>query len=125
MTKNTMKNIGIGVGEKKCVICVTDERGKVLEESEYNNTENGALKFAVRAKSEYSKCRAVCEFTGSYWIKTADAFNHAGIPFRMISPFQIKAIAQAAIKTDTVNAKILAHLLRTNLIPQCRAYSGI
>ena len=78
-----MKNIGIDIGKKKCVICVTDERGKVLEESSYENTAKDALKFAVRVKSQYGKCRAVCESTGNHWIKTADAFEHTGVPFQL------------------------------------------
>ena len=114
-----MKNIGIDIGKKKCVICVTDERGKVLEESSYENTAKDALKFAVRVKSQYGKCRAVCESTGNHWIKTADAFEHAGVPFQLANPFQIKAIAWARIKTDTIDARMLAHLLRADLIPQC------
>lgn len=33
------------------------------------------------------------------------------------NPFKVKAIAEARIKTDTIDASTLAHLLRANLIP--------
>jgi hypothetical protein len=31
-------------------------------------------------------------------------------------PYKVKAIAEARIKTDKIDSKILAHLLRSNLI---------
>jgi transposase len=38
---------------------------------------------------------------------------------KLANPLQTKAIAQARIKTDKLSARILAHLLRANLIPEC------
>lgn len=37
----------------------------------------------------------------------------------LTNPLKTKAIASARNKSDKVDARILAHLLRTNLIPQC------
>src|SRR5689334_16731783 len=33
-------------------------------------------------------------------------------------PLKVKAIAEAKIKTDKIDAKVLAHLLRTDLLPE-------
>ena len=37
----------------------------------------------------------------------------------LANPLKTKAIASARIKSDKVDARILAHLLRTDLIPEC------
>ena len=81
--------------------------GDILEESGYDNTSDDARKFARRVKAKYGPCKAVCESTGNHWIKTADAFESAGIPLMLGNPFKIKAIAWSSVKTDTVDARTL------------------
>ncbi len=118
------KSIGIDIGKRKCVACVMEHDGVILEESSYDNTAKDALEFATSAKARYGTCRAVCESTGNHWIKTIDAFEHVGIPIALANPFKIKAIASASIKNDTIDARTLAHLLRSNLIPACHIGSA-
>ena len=113
------KSIGIDIGKRKCVTCVMDADGIVLEESWYHNTSGSASEFAARAKAEYGTCKAVCESTGSHWIKTADAFESAGMPLELANPLKTKAIAWASIKNDTIDARTLAHLLRAGLVAGC------
>ena len=93
--------------------------GAVLNEFSYDNTHEQALKSAMALKARYRPCRAVCESTGNHWIKTADAFEEAGISLVLANPFKIKAIAWASVKTDPADARMLAHLLRTNLVSAC------
>ncbi len=38
---------------------------------------------------------------------------------RVAHPLEVKAIAEAKIKTDKLSADALAHLLRADLIPEC------
>ena len=114
--KKIEKSIGIDIGKRKCVTCVMDSDGKILEESSYDNTSKDASAFARRMGVQYLPCKAVCESTGNHWIKTADAFEREGIPFELANPFKIKAIAWASIKNDTIDARTLAHLLRANLV---------
>ena len=33
-----MRNIGIDISKKKCIVCVMDDKGKILEETAYDNT---------------------------------------------------------------------------------------
>ena len=114
-----MKNIGIDIGKRKCVVCITDEKGKVLEETDYDNTLYHAKKFAKRMKKIYRKCHAVCESTGNMWIKTFEAFESVKIPIILANPFKTRAIAEARIKTDKIDARTLSNLLRGDLIPAC------
>ena len=56
-----MKNIGIDIGKKKCFICIMDEKGTILEETNYDNTLHDAEIFAKSIVKKYKKCQAVCE----------------------------------------------------------------
>ena len=52
------------------------------------------------------------------WGWFADLLADAGIPAHMAHPLATKAISSARVKNDTVDARTLAHLLRTNLLPE-------
>ena len=118
------KSIGIDIGKRKCVTCIMDADGNMLEESGYRNTLGGIREFAERVTAEYGPCKAVCESTGSHWTKTADVFEDAGIPLELANPLKTRAIAWASIKNDTVDARTLAHLLRVGLVAGCHIGSA-
>ena len=48
-----------------------------------------------------------------------EAFEDRGIPIELANPMKVRAIAEASVKTDKVDARTLARLLRTNLIARC------
>ena len=48
-----MRNIGIDIGKGKCIVCVVDGKGNVLERASYKNTLEDAKEFARRMKKEY------------------------------------------------------------------------
>lgn len=114
-----MKNIAVDIGKKKCIVCIMDENGKILEETSFDNTLKDASLFAEDAVQRYQNCQAVCESTGNMWIKTHEAFEGHGIPVKLANPLKTRAIAEATIKTDKIDARTLAHLLRTNMISEC------
>lgn len=114
-----MKNIGIDIGMKTCVVCVMDEEKNVLEESAYRNTLKDATEFARRAAGRHGECRAVCESTGNMWLKSFEGFERAGIPIVLANPAKLKAISQAGAKTDRIDAGVLAKLLSADMIPAC------
>jgi len=64
-----LRSIGIDIGKRKCVACVMDAGGRVLEESSYDNTYADARAFAARMRRRYGRCQAACESTGNMWIK--------------------------------------------------------
>lgn len=114
-----MKYIGDDIGKKTCVACIMDENGTVLEKAKYNNTLEDAESFSKEMIKKYGQCQAVCESTGNLWLKTYEAFERNGIPVKLANPIKTKAIAEAQIKTDTLDAQTLAHLLRSNLVAEC------
>jgi hypothetical protein len=61
-------------------------------------------------------------FDATYgWGWFADLLADAGITAHMANPLATKAISSARVKNDSVDAKTLAHLLRTNLLPEAWA----
>jgi transposase len=52
------------------------------------------------------------------WEWLADVLEDAGYELHLAHPLRTKAIASARVKTDAVDARTLAHLLRTDLLPE-------
>ena len=66
----------------------------------------------------------MCESTGNRWIKTYEAFENRGIPIELANPMKVRAIAEASVKTDKVDALILADMLRDGYIAECYVPEG-
>jgi transposase len=63
------------------------------------------------------ECRVALEATyGWEWL--ADVLQDTGYALHLAHPLRTKAIASARVKTDAVDARTLAHLLRTDLLPE-------
>jgi transposase len=66
---------------------------------------------------DVGECRIALEATyGWEWL--ADVLQDAGYELHLAHPMRTKAIASARVKTDAVDARMLAHLLRTDLLPE-------
>jgi len=90
--------------------------GKIMKEIDFTNNSQGISSLTSLLSLDD---HVVMESTGPYWL---DLYNHLDdlhIPVVLTNPLKTKAIASARNKSDKVDARILAHLLRTNLIPQC------
>lgn len=122
MESNNNKDyyVAVDIGKRNCVVCITDKDGSILEETKYDNTLQEAERFASNLDKKYnsSRCHAVCESTANMWLKTYEAFEKNRIDVKLANPMKTKAIAQARIKTDKLDARILAHLLRSDLIAE-------
>jgi transposase len=84
----------------------------------HSNTSFDACKFAEYVVARYGECKAVVESTGNMWLKTYEALESKGIEVKLANPLKTKAIAEAKVKTDKLDSKILAHLLRADLIAE-------
>jgi transposase len=112
--------VGVDVGKKKCVTCVMDQDGTISENSSYPNTYSSAHQYANHLVEEYgNNCKAVVESTGNMWMKTYEAFESAGIEIKLANPVKTRAIAEAKVKTDKIDSKTLARLLRGDNIAEC------
>lgn len=52
------------------------------------------------------------------WEWLAELLEDAGYELHLAHPLRTKAIASARVKTDAVDARTLAHLLRADLLPE-------
>jgi transposase len=110
-----MNNLGIDVGKKKCRAALKDDKGKILDEFFFSNERNGIHNLLSRIQS-HGKCVAVLESTGNMWMRIHDMLEGNGIDTKLANPYKTRIIAEAKIKSDKLDARILSDLLRTDLI---------
>jgi transposase len=112
-----VRYIGVDVGKNRCQACIMDEEGVGVEEFPFTNTWEGIQ--ALLEKTGDTKSKAVVESTGNLRLRIYEALEGHGVEVKLANPYKTKAIASARIKTDKLSARILAHLLRADLIAEC------
>lgn len=103
------------VGKKRCRAALKDDRGKIINEFFFSNNKEG-ISTLISNASCCGKCTAVLESTGNMWIRIHDLLEENGIGTILANSYKTKIIAEAKIKSDKLDARILADLLRTDLI---------
>ena len=114
-----MKYVGIDVHKKLCQAAVLDESGGLLDETRFMNNEKGIEEFALKLTTFHDDVKAVVESTSNLWIQVHDRLENHGIDVTLSNPGKTRLIAEAKVKTDKVDARTLARLLRANMIPAC------
>ena len=108
-----MNYMGIDHHKQYSHITLMDEKGKKLKSGRVGDLRSELEKFLYGIED----VKAVVEAgRSSYTI--VDALDEMGIEVTIAHPKEVKAIAKAKIKTDKRDSWILAHLLRTDLIPE-------
>lgn len=107
-----MKYIGIDQHKDFCQATVVDDKGKILECKKVPSRTKDLRKFFKR----YKGCKAVIE-SNTVWEFIYETLSKLGIDVTLTNPLEVKAIAHAKVKTDKIDSKMLAHLLRTDMIP--------
>lgn len=114
-----MIHVGIDLHSRNMTLVAINDNGKVLAEEKLTNTPVNLGRFF----EPFSKpVQAVVECT-SYWYWVADWCGVHRVPLTLAHAKMLKAISYAKVKTDSVDARTLAELLRVGLIPeahQCR-----
>jgi len=113
--KLKVRYVGLDIGKWKCRAAFMNQEGEILDEFWFTNNHEGIE--ALTAKLTIQD-RVVMESTGSVWTNLYDRLDDRHIHVSLANPLKTKAIASAKIKSDKVDARILAHLLRTNLIAE-------
>ena len=114
-----MKIVGIDVHKKMCQAAVLDEDGALLDELRFPNDPDGIEEFAVKLTTFHDEVKAVVESTGNLWIQIDDRLEERGFDVALSNPSKTRLIAEAKVKTDKVDARTLAGLLRADMIPTC------
>lgn len=110
-----MVYVGVDLHRKCSHVAVLDDEGELLASRRIASRPEEFL----RVFGELEPQPIEVAFEATYgWGWFADLLADAGIPAHMAHPLATKAISSARVKNDSVDAKTLAHLLRTNLLPE-------
>jgi transposase len=105
--------IGLDVHKSVVEACVIDEEGTRLFRRRIDCTRNALLQFADELTKEDS---VALEVTTNAWA-VADLLQPFVGRLVVSNPMKTKAIAEAKVKTDKVDAEVLAQLLRCDYLP--------
>ena len=112
-------HIGVDYHKSYSHLVVQDSSGKTLRSGRVKNDRQALGSFLERY-SENS--HAVVEATRN-WMVMYDWLDDICDDVVLAHPLKVKAIADAKIKTDKIDATVLAHLLRADLVPEAYAPS--
>jgi transposase len=114
-----VKYVGIDVHKKMCQAAILDEDGSLLDEIRFANTPEEIEEFAGKLSTFHDEVKAVVESTGNLWIQIHDRLEEHGFDVALSNPSKTRLIAEAKVKTDKVDARTLAALLRADMLPTC------
>jgi transposase len=106
--------VGMDVHRKRSQVAVLDARGTQLLNRNLPN--DPAELVPVLGKLNTGTPVAFEAAYGWGWL--ADLLDELGLEPHLVHPTRCKAIASAKLKNDKVDARTLAHLLRTDLLPE-------
>lgn len=104
--------VGLDVHKDFCQAAFVNAKGKTLREQSFVNTQCGLAELAKATR----KSHVVMESSSSS-MHVYDVLSKT-CSVKVAHPARVKAIASARIKTDKIDAQILAQLLRADLIPE-------
>jgi transposase len=110
-----MVYVGVDLHRKRSHVVVLDPAGQVVLSRRIGNAPVEFL--PIFGELEPQPIEVAFEATYG-WSWFADLLADAGIAAHMAHPLATKAISAARVKNDAVDAKTLAHLLRTNLLAE-------
>jgi transposase len=113
-----MRYVGVDVHKNFCQYAMMNDAGHIVEEDRFPSNDEGMRSF-VSGLVGCDDVRVVMESTGSLWTKLYDMIEEHGLEAVLSNPYKTRLIAEARTKTDKLDARILAHLLRADLIPRC------
>lgn len=112
--KRFTKFVGLDVHKKMVVACVLDASGKKLHQEEFACRQDQLERFAGQHMGPHAV--AALEATTNTWAVCKVVAPLCG-SVKVSNPLKTKAIAQASVKTDKVDAHVLAQLLRCDYLP--------
>lgn len=117
MTASYEYHIGVDYQKTHSHPVVQDSSGKTLRSGRVKNDRHSLGSFLERYRDN---SHAVVEATRN-WMVIYDWLDDICDDVVLAHPLKVKAIADAKIKTDKIDATVLAHLLRADLVPEAWA----
>src|SRR5881397_744948 len=115
MEAQDMVYLGVDLHRKRSVVTALAEDGTVMLSRRIASRPEDFQ----RVFGELEPWSISVAFEATYgWFWFADLLADAGIEAHMAHPLATKAISAGRVKNDSVDARTLAHLLRTHLLPE-------
>jgi transposase len=110
--------LGVDYAKKFSVATLINESGEIVKRSKLTNQRVSFESF-LRG---FSGIEAVTE-AGRHWRVVVELVEGLVDGIKLAHPLKVKAIAEAKVKTDSIDSETLAQLLRANLIPEAHLRS--
>jgi transposase len=112
-----MLYVGIDVHKVFCQLSIVDDNGVELENCRVPNSVEGVA--SIHRLLGGRPARAVIESTANLWFKVYSGLERLGVPTVLSNPLKTRLISEARLKSDRVDARVLAELLRGGMIAGC------
>ena len=107
--------VGIDLHRRRSHIAIVDERGELTESRRIANDRDAFLE--LLGDPGEGETHVALEATyGWEWL--AELLEEAGYDLHLAHPLRTRAIAAARVKTDAIDARTLAQLLRSGMLPE-------
>jgi transposase len=107
--------IGMDFHKQFSQVAVMDQQGQIIEERRLDHDQLEGLK-QYFSQFDSDTSIALEATRGWYWM--VDFLQNQGFDVKLVHAKKARIIAESTIKTDKVDAKILAHLNRCNFLPE-------
>jgi transposase len=114
MEGQAMEMIGLDIHRKQCQPTVIDEDGNILEEKRVETTTEALRAFFLK----HPNAKVAIESTG-VWEHVFNVARSCGNQVVLANPLKTRLIAEARVKTDKVDSRILAMLMKADMLPEC------
>ena len=111
--ENGTRFIGVDLHRRRSQIAIMDEQGELSLSRRIVNDPGVFRELLGDPDGAHVALEAAY---GWEWL--ADLLQEAGYDVHLAHPLRTRAIAAARVKTDAVDARTLAHLLRTGMLPE-------
>jgi hypothetical protein len=111
-----MKFSTVDIGKQKCFFAMINSEGKFSAEFAIQNNKEEIEGLISKLCMDD---RVFVESRSSIWSNLYDRVERGHIRVVLANPLHTKVITSAKIKSDKMDARILAHPLRADLIPPC------
>ena len=108
-----MQYLGIDCGTRRAAWCALDDRGEIREGA-VPADEEGLARLVHTLGADVRGCIEM--MSGAIWVR--DRLAAAGWQIQIADARKAKAIAPLACKTDRVDARVLAELVKRDLVPE-------
>src|SRR5512139_4044561 len=110
-----MVHIGLDMHKKKTAVAVVDDSGEVVERRElwHDRPEEMSAYFDGFGGDGVATVEATRSW---YWF--VEFLEERGLEVKLAHPLKVRLIAEARVKTDRIDAGILAQLERSRFLPE-------